>query len=168
MKNLNITITLTCAGGNPAQITKDIDGPVVAVIDEQLSNMLCGIAFVLTIAGKDESRQDTDNEDVFSFDKTYDILVRLTDMTSGRAVDLFSMIFEPKKHVVENGAASKARYCYTNEIIDIHDIYFPLEKQRAKSRYVLKALVREHSINRPKWYIQNMTPVRFENTTLTQ
>lgn len=168
MKNLNITITLTCAGGNPAQATKDIDGPVIAVIDEKFSNMLCGIAFILAIAGKDDNRQEPDSNDIFDFDKTYDVLIRLTDMTSGRAVDLYSMIFEPKQHVVENGAASRARYCYTNEIIDIQDIYFPLEKQKAKSRYVLKALVRQHDMDKPKWFIQNMTPVRFEKSTAIQ
>ena len=50
----------------------------------------------------------------------------------------------------------------------IQDIYFPLEKQKAKSRYVLKALVRQHDMDKPKWFIQNMTPVRFEKSTAIQ
>ena len=45
---------------------------------------------------------------------------------------------------------------------EINDIVLPTDPISTNSKYVLKTLVRKKETPKPKWFVQNMTPVYFE------
>ena len=110
--------------------------------------------FIIAIAGRSAFG------DEFDTNATYEILVRLTELNTGNAIDLYGMTFNPKDYIVHSKGGTT--YCYFNESAEINDIVLPTDPISANSKYVLKTLVRKKETPKPKWFVQNMTPVYFE------
>lgn len=153
MKNLNLTLSLTEAGKCATKLAQGIDGPVYAM-KMQNGKYICGLSFIIAIAGRSAFG------DEFDTNSTYEILVRLTELNTGNAIDLYGMTFNPKDYIVHSKGGTT--YCYFNESAEINDIVLPTDPISANSKYVLKTLVRKKETPKPKWFVQNMTPVYFE------
>ena len=153
MKNLNLTLSLTEAGKCATKLAPEIDGPVYAM-KMQNGKYVCGLSFIISIAGRSAFG------DEFDVNANYEILVRLTELNTGNAIDLYGMTFNPRDYVVNSKGGTT--YCYFNESAEINDIVLPTNPISASSKYVLKTLVRKKENPKPKWFVQNMTPVHFE------
>lgn len=153
MKNLNLTLSLTEAGKCATKLAQGIDGPVYAM-KMQNGKYICGLSFIIAIAGRSAFG------DEFDTNATYEILVRLTELNTGNAIDLYGITFNPKDYIVHSKGGTT--YCYFNESAEINDIVLPTDPISANSKYVLKTLVRKKETPKPKWFVQNMTPVYFE------
>ena len=134
MKNLNLTLSLTEAGKCATKLAQGIDGPVYAM-KMQNGKYICGLSFIIAIAGRSAFG------DEFDTNATYEILVRLTELNTGNAIDLYGMTFNPKDYIVHSKGGTT--YCYFNESAEINDIVLPTDPISASSKYVLKTLVRK-------------------------
>ena len=128
----NLTLSLTEAGKCATKLAQGIDGPVYAM-KMQNGKYICGLSFIIAIAGRSAFG------DEFDTNATYEILVRLTELNTGNAIDLYGITFNPKDYIV-----------------------LPTDPISTNSKYVLKTLVRKKETPKPKWFVQNMTPVYFE------
>ena len=103
MKNLNLTLSLTEAGKCATKLAQGIDGPVYAM-KMQNGKYICGLSFIIAIAGRSAFG------DEFDTNATYEILVRLTELNTGNAIDLYGMTFNPKDYIVHSKGGTT--YCY--------------------------------------------------------
>lgn len=94
--------------------------------------------FIIAIAGRSAFG------DEFDTNATYEILVRLTELNTGNAIDLYGMTFNPKDYIVHSKGGTT--YCYFNESAEINDIVLPTDPISANSKYVLKTLVRKRKL----------------------
>ena len=126
MKNLNLTLSLTEAGKCATKLAQGIDGPVYAM-KMQNGKYICGLSFIIAIAGRSAFG------DEFDTNATYEILVRLTELNTGNAIDLYGMTFNPKDYIVHSKGGTT--YCYFNESVEINDIVLPTDPISANSKY---------------------------------
>lgn len=114
---------------------------------------------VFITATQSKEYRDVDPDLVFSFDKKYEVRVRLTETYSGEFKDLTSFIIDPSVSSDSEGLCRNVfqytRVCLFSNVA--------LTEKREKERFAIKLVIRRCDSENDNWTVQSISPIKFEN-----
>ncbi len=169
MKNININVVLCDVIPNQDKTSISL-GDIVSkkfhiTVDEnyrRLSQLSMAI-FISATQTKDEDKiRLIDPDTTISFDHTYEVRVRLSEISTNSYMDLDHFIFEPSKLkrpcALDVDAVGYAKVLIRNDIV--------LPKENNEERFVIKILIRKQETERSfdsGWIVQTIQPIEFDN-----
>lgn len=114
---------------------------------------------VFITATQAKEHREVDPNIVFSFEKKYEVRVRLTETYSGEFRDLTSFIIDPSTSSDSEGLCRNVfqytRVCLFSNVA--------LTEKREKERFVIKLVIRCCDSETENWTVQSIFPIKFEN-----
>lgn len=126
--------------------------------DEVRSISQLSLAVFITATQAKEPRE-VNPDLVFSFDKKYEVRVRLTETYSGEFRDLTSFIVDPSTASDSEGLCRNV-FQYTR-ICLFSNVALP--EKREKERFVIKLVIRRCDSESENWTVQAISPIKFQN-----
>lgn len=137
-------------------------GKKFTVVEQDGKKKITTLSMALLISASEEKNNEHESDETtFTFDKNYEVRVRLTETYSGSFIDLATIIVEPSKTVVERGICKKSfnhtQLCY------FKDISLPPDEKN-QNKYVVKIVLRATDSlanGDGKFFVQSIHPVDF-------